>query len=198
MRLCTLSLIALLGMTTVAVAFDPYPFQRSDGKWGYVDDEHCWVIEPQFYYAAAFSEGLAYVQAELGVAYVQMSGGFAINPPISNRVTNAGSFHEGLAKANYFTEGGVKWGFIDNSGNFVIRPVFDAAEDFSDGMAVVSMKKEGSLINLKGYVASDGSLIHAPQYLIATRFTNGLAAMGNIGKVGFIDKSGEYVIPPIF
>ena len=23
-------------------------FQRSDGKWGYVNDKHCWAIEPQF------------------------------------------------------------------------------------------------------------------------------------------------------
>jgi len=25
---------------TEALAYDPYPFQRSDGRWGYVNDDH--------------------------------------------------------------------------------------------------------------------------------------------------------------
>ena len=28
---------------TAALAYDPYPFKRSDGKWGYVNDDHCCV-----------------------------------------------------------------------------------------------------------------------------------------------------------
>ena len=40
--LASLSLLfALVG--TSAFGGDPYPFQRSDGKWGYVDDDHCWM-----------------------------------------------------------------------------------------------------------------------------------------------------------
>ncbi len=48
MRTLIASLVAFLVFATSAAAYDPYPFQRSDGKWGYVNDDHCWVIEPQF------------------------------------------------------------------------------------------------------------------------------------------------------
>lgn len=59
MRIITASIVALLGMATSAAAYDPYPFQHSDGKWGYVDDDHCWVIEPEF-------QGGAVVQSRAG------------------------------------------------------------------------------------------------------------------------------------
>ena len=45
-------LFALVG--TSAFAGDPYPFQRSDGKCGYVDDDHCWAIEPICFFCKQF------------------------------------------------------------------------------------------------------------------------------------------------
>lgn len=45
--LCTLSLLITMGGTS-AFANDPYPFQLRDVMRAYVDDNHCWVIEPQF------------------------------------------------------------------------------------------------------------------------------------------------------
>jgi hypothetical protein len=38
------------------------PFERSDRKWGFVNSDHCWVINPQFDSAGSFSEGLAAVE----------------------------------------------------------------------------------------------------------------------------------------
>ena len=35
------------------------------------------------------------------------------------------------------TESGLLWGYIDNSSQMVIPPYFLAAEDFSDGLALV-------------------------------------------------------------
>ncbi len=198
MRTTLTSLIAIFVLATPALANDPYPFQRSDGKWGYVDDEHCWVIEPQFDRAAGFSEGLAAVSNDEGMGYIDQYGNFVLPPPISNLTLNVGDFHDGLARANYLTGSGFKWGFINLRGEFLIRPIFDGASDFSDGMAVVSMHREGSLLMSDGYVASDGTLVVAPRYLLATRFVDGLAAMGDLGKVGFVNKDGEYVIPPVF
>jgi hypothetical protein len=116
MRALTILSLSLALVGTSAFAGDPYPFQRSDGKWGYVDDDHCWVIAPQFHYATAFSEDKAFVTTGLGVAYIDLIGKFVLGPPISNRTTAAGEFHDGLAKANYFTSEGTKWGFINTSG----------------------------------------------------------------------------------
>ena len=38
------------------------PFEKSDGKWGFVNSDHCWVIEPKFQRTQGFSDGLAAVK----------------------------------------------------------------------------------------------------------------------------------------
>src|SRR5699024_4207169 len=49
--------------TTVAVSGEPlYPLPRN-GRWGYVDGDGDWVIEPQWRQAGFFSEGRAVVDA---------------------------------------------------------------------------------------------------------------------------------------
>ena len=35
------------------------PFQKSDGKWGFVNSGHCWVIEPKLISVLSFKDGLA-------------------------------------------------------------------------------------------------------------------------------------------
>lgn len=191
-------IVSLVG--TSAFAYDPYPFERSDGKWGYVDDNHCWVIAPQFYYARKFSEGLAVVDTENGRRFIDSFGDIAEWPSKNFKyfISSLGDIHEGLARVDLLTDIGDKTTFIDKNGRILTNPVFDGAWDFSEGMAVVTMEKEGSFLPAKGYLASNGSLVIAPKYNLATRFVDGLAAMGNLGKVGFINKDGIYVIPPIF
>ena len=99
-------------------------------------------------------------------------------------------FSDGLCKMLMFDPytGVEKWGYIDKYGNTVIDGQFDAAEDFSDGLAAV--KKDG----LWGYVNTSGKLVIPCEYLYVHDFGDGLAFVrtGDY-KEYCIDKSGNIV-----
>jgi len=88
------------------------------GKYGYIDKLGNLIIETQFDYALAFSEGLAAVrvgdekQAKWG--YIDKSGKYVIAPQFDG----AESFSGGLAMVRI----GDKQGYIDKEGTWVWKP----------------------------------------------------------------------------
>ena len=86
---------------------------------------------------------------------------------------------------------GGKFGYIDHTGSFVIRPIYDYAYDFSEGYAVVGIGSRYEFIN------KHGAALRALSYGFARAFSDGLAAVAPNDKWGFIDKSGALAIPPI-
>lgn len=84
------------------------------------------------------------------------------------------------------TIGGVKWGYIDSRGQFIIKPQYNSARDFQDnGMAVV---EEGDLY---GLIDVSGRYTVEPKYETINEFKEGRAIVVN--KEGFkvIDESGK-------
>jgi hypothetical protein len=100
-----------------------------------------------------------------------------------------------------------KWGYIDSTGAVKIEPRFDAAYDFSEGLAAVDVAyDDGSGF---GYIDTSGEMVIEQQFPSAETFSEGLAAVGTVdqgdgGKWGSIDTSGtlvvpmQYVTPPVF
>lgn len=66
-------------------------------------------------------------------------------------------------------EGG-KWGYIDATGEVIIKPQFSKAWYFSDGLAMVK-DKQGRV----GYIDQTGKYVIKPKYDIAGSFQNGYA-----------------------
>ncbi|HEX5081149.1 MAG TPA: WG repeat-containing protein [Blastocatellia bacterium] len=97
-----------------------------------------------------------------------------------------------------------KRGYIDQNGKIVIKPQFEGASDFSEGLAVISTSENGYK---QGYIDEAGSIVIRPQFDRALDFSEGLAAVG-FGEFqmhgggdhiwGFIDKSGRLVISARF
>ncbi len=92
---------------------------------------------------------------------------------------------------------GGKWGYIDSTGSFIIRPQFDHAFAFSEGVAAVSVCKKF------GYINERGAAVIKPQFDEAHSFREGLAAvmiidMDSVMKWGYIDKAGRFIITPCF
>ncbi len=85
-----------------------------------------------------------------------------------------------------------KWGYIDNTGTFIITPQFDSAERFWDGLAAVTVKGE------VGYIDKTGASVIKPKYEKGGRFSEGLAAVVVNGRVGFIDRTGALAIAAKF
>ncbi|MBX7203791.1 MAG: WG repeat-containing protein [Bacteroidia bacterium] len=86
-----------------------------------------------------------------------------------------------------------KWGFKDEQGNIVLPAKYLDANDFKEGLALVSAKKY-----LYGYIDQSGKIIIPMMYTSCGNFENGMARVKYDGKAGFIDKTGKEVIPCIY
>lgn len=98
------------------------------------------------------------------------------------------------------------YGFIDENGHTVIAPSFVDADNFSDGLApaavdVPESEKVAALKTIQswrcGFIDRSGKRI-ADGFFAARHFSEGLAAVRNGLKWGFIDDRGVMVIPAKF
>jgi len=105
-----------------------------------------------------------------------------------------------------------KWGYVNTTGQLVINPQFDSAEDFHEGRAVVCLGKpctwwesdSGSSTERWGYIDTAGKMVVSPQYASASSFSEGLASVctgdcsshpkNPFGR-GYIDRDGKVIIP---
>jgi len=200
---------------------------QSDEKWGYIDNQGKYVVNPQFQSAYLFTEGIAVVESSDGrFGYIGEDGKFLINPTykyasnfseglalvviengfptcinkkgetqfVLKEAAIVGVFQEGLA----FIQVKDKYGFIDNTGKTVINPQFELVQDFSDGLAAVSTKKDKDSEAVWGFIDKTGKIIINPQFKSAGSFKDGKALVSDGNKYGYIDKKGLYVINPQF
>lgn len=108
-----------------------------------------------------------------------------------------------------------KMGYIDRTGTMIISAQFDAAEEFSEGLAAVAMKigersvrgEDQPTVDLQwGFVNQTGKIVIPAQFARVGRFSEGLAwvevgdkhGRANYGmdKHGYVDKAGNIVIAP--
>lgn len=149
------------------------------GGWGYIDRTGKVVVQPRYLQARRFSEGVAPVKGETGWLFVDnagrpaaglsgfedaknFSGGLAAvkgggkwrfithkgKKKFDLEFTKVSSFNEDLAAVQEEENG--KCGFIDRLGHYVIRPVFEDAMPFSEGLAAVRLNKRWGYINKSG------------------------------------------------
>lgn len=143
------------------------------------------LMQGEWEFGMAFSEGLAGVQLNGKYGFIDTTGELVI----PYEWENVKFFREGLA--GVCKDG--KWGFIDTTGNLVIPYQWDyCSYGFKDGMAIVSNKGEGQyyVIDKEGNV----SFTVVAEY-ISSYFSEGLATIRRDGKYGYIDNTGELVIP---
>jgi hypothetical protein len=98
-----------------------------------------------------------------------------------------------------------KFGFIDRTGRVVIPLQFQSANDFHEGLALVTSNGK------KMFIDMTGKTVITPQFDIVNDFSEGLAAVNigqkripnlglisDPGKWGYIDNTGKLVIPMKF
>lgn len=183
----------------------PYPQQtcsegkialKTKGKWGFIDANGKWVIQPQFEDVLSFSENMAAAKLHGKWGYINETGTWIIYPQFEN----VHQYSEGLA--------GVKlnntWRFIDKNGRaafpmeFVQEHVITNAADpygrdeeaytFHEGLACIYINQMACYINQAGKIE-----IKTP-YLYGGPFVNGIAKVADGHWNGYIDFSGSVVI----
>lgn len=195
-----------------------------NGLIGYINKQGKLIIEPKFHlgspYDIGFSEGLAIarvsVRAESGptalTGYINKQGDFVIQP----KFIYAGPFKEGMARVSD-TRGVTKYGYIDKSGKVIVPSQFPQALDFSEGLALVIVETDKESQTRKaGYIDKSGNFVIKPQFddfysLIGVyeafvyditgtegMFSEGLASVRINGKWGYINRTGQIVVPTQF
>jgi hypothetical protein len=86
----------------------------------------------------------------------------------AGRYLAVGSFSEGLAPVQLANKG---WGYIDPKGSLIIRPQFDTAIGFSEGLAGVQIE------GLWGFIDKKGRIVIQPQYEFVNSFSEGIAVV---------------------
>jgi WG containing repeat len=165
---------------------------------GYIDETGEVVIAPRFDEARDFSEGLAYVTSKEFRGFIDRHGKAVIKLD-----SEAKDFHEGLAavKGSGLESG---WGYMDRSGRWVVKPQYQVADDFSEGLAQVMVDRKFGFINKKGEMIIPPRFdVHEVGYTWlqkydTSRFSEGLACVAIGDLFGYINKKGDFVIPPQF
>lgn len=105
-----------------------------NGLYGYINVTGQLVIPPLYFVAESFSEGLAYVvrndRKGIRSGHINKAGEVIIKMKSGH---HGRSFHSGLAGV----EKNDKWGFIDKTGKWVIKPSYRKIDRFSDGVCSV-------------------------------------------------------------
>ncbi|NLW02187.1 MAG: WG repeat-containing protein [Clostridiaceae bacterium] len=168
---------------------------EKDLNFGYVDTNGDIVIEPEYYMAYDFSEGLAVVADENDKhGFIDTNGNLVIPFRFDHYIDGTyqyQGFSNGLAAV--CIDG--KFGYINKNGDFAIEPVFDYAERFSDGLALVFAD------GLYGYIDTKGEFIIEPGFESATSFKNGFAFARMPGNTDYenpmgyalINKDGDFI-----
>ena len=162
--------------------------ETADGKYGYIDRNGKFVIEPTFDSGHPFSDGLAWVEEEYRSGYVDKNGKWVIS---DSTYQAKSSFINGRAIVeNYAGEEGV----IDKTGKFVINPQFSRMLPDGDRF-IIKVGDEW------GWCDAQGKIVINPQFsaIFFTGFGDSDMAPVKIGdEWGYIDRKGKIVINPQF
>lgn len=154
------------------------------GLKGFLDQAGDVAIGAKFADVGAFRNGLARAVQD-GYCYVASPTGSQHGSPTAGMPGSCGG-HPADADTPCPT------GFIGKTGEFIIKPQFESARDFSEGFAAVRI--EGKW----GFIDESGEIVIEPTFDAAQSFREGLAPVKVGDAWGYTDTNGQLVIPPRF
>ena len=186
-----------------------------NGLWGYMDRSGRVVIAPQFDFAAPFSEGRANVRMGGEWGFIAPSGAWVVRP----RYDYVAGFSDGRALVGKGrTMGARRYGFIDAAGVEVVPTELPFAWNYSEGLALVRMRKNDTVGVLESLLARiglrastdtgyafldrDGTVAFRVPGLSAASFSGGLAPFERdrgwfqSSTWGYLDRDGNVAVAP--
>lgn len=189
---------------------------REGKNWGFIDKAGKWVIKPRWRSVSDFHNGFALVaNGNVRNPYNDdtplMKGAFtaignrgstARNRERSGIIDRSGNFV--LPEANRSIEieiGGARrikesdyFGFLDSKCKIIVPPKLPKALPFAEGLAAVCTKDGGKW----GFIDLSGKMVIPETFESAGSFHNGFAVAQSNAKYGLIDKTGHFVVEPIY
>ena len=165
---------------------------RTSAGWGFVDVDGRVCVEPIYSDCLSYSESLAAVTINNKIGFIDLDGKFVIEP----RFIRVRSFSEGLARVATDKEGDLPMGgFVDSKGKVAID--FDLLSK-KDGIIATNLDACRSSADYSLVVGRRTILWFVPEVADELDFHDGLLAVTQQGKIGFIDRSGKIAIKAKF
>lgn len=153
-------------------------------------------LEPRHLYQVRNSDERS---GETRFGFIDKTGKLVIGfDRLPRKIEAVGDFHDGRAVIYFKKEKGNRYvndfsvGYIDETGRMAIPARFDAAFDFSEGLAYVEREGSGAFIDRRGRTT-----IKLPKKMSASLdgfaygFHEGRAAVQINGDYGFVDRTGR-------
>ncbi len=162
---------------------------RSTIRYGFIDANGKWVIEPTLATVEDFSCGRAMITVDTKYGFLNKAGDVCVPPTFDF----ASAFADGRALVcvgNRYSGG--KWGFIDDAGAWLIEPRFAGAGTYYEGHAPFMTDGRWGLMDLAG------EIVVSPRYLQGAYLNKGrIIARADTGQ-GVFNARGEVIVPPEF
>jgi hypothetical protein len=194
---------------------------RIGGLYGFVDEEGREIVKPQYRIADDYKFGFAQVDVDGKSGLIDRDGKMVMEPKYGLieaidrdrfRVSEprqlggmiGGENFSGV-QIKYTPSGGVSisnpglisrgqtTGVIDNSGQWIESPITHREFD-KEEPSIRWVEKD----KLWGLARADGGWLVEPKFQQVDSLIDGLALVTMNGKVGFIDRKGNFVIEPVF
>ena len=154
-------------------------------RYGYVNANQEWVIQPIYSYSEDFSENVAMVEIDDDKrGYINALGEWLVTPQFED----CSNFENGMA----FVKQNNKWGVVNLLGEWIVEPIFDSAPYFSDDTA------EASINDKVGILDKSLSWVIPPIYDKIDSKSDGFYIAKYENKVGLLNSDGTWAIEPIY
>ena len=171
---------------------------KTGGKWGYIDHEGQYAINPQFDYAAVFREGRAVIgqerEGQMLYGFIDKEG----NAAIPAQYLNATGFSDGVAWT--VAEGGAPTAIApDGSALFTLKQAREAYA-YSEGLAWVIELHDDTLLHCtfydtEGRKAIDLTGLEGDPWAAGGFSCGRFPVKDRSGRYGYIDREGKLAIP---
>ena len=179
---------------------------KQNGKYGFIDSSGTVKINPQYLFAHDFQNGLALVVVDtnkkIRYGFINSENKFIIKPNLlyfkinrnflesdksnSNKdlIPKDFLFYDSLAMFLDTLSNNI--GYIDKTGDVIIKPIYNEAKHFSNCLAAVYIISDTTHISDKypeyhrkwGYINKTGQVVIEPKYTDADEFHEGYASVG--------------------
>lgn len=161
------------------------------GKVGLIDRTGKYIVEPIYADIRDFHEGLAVAQDDNGYAVLDANG-----KVISQTFPYIGDYNSSRAAYYIQTQNDMMlYGYLDETGKTIIKPVYEYAGEFEGERAVVKLSDKGYAL-----IDKDGKTLKIFEYSYVMGISDGMMAFNpeQGGKYGYLNSKGEVAVAPTF
>ena len=187
---------------------------RVGEKWGYINRKGEIVIAPAYDHVFQFFDGTAVVAMKEDTAYTDNPYGdgtveYAFNryglidetgtvllEPIYQNLMNGSDWGSSSGNGLIKVLKDYHWALGNNKGELLTDFIYD--EIYLDWQSDQPIEVEGDSFPTHGFINQDGTPLTDLRYDQTTAFREGLAAVCENGRWGYIDLTGETVIAPTY